>query len=84
MRELEASKRALEGDAEDLQNQVARNAPETETMGALGGIPAFFASESYYGSPPNFSYTKSPVLKNSSRPYLLEYDAPCRPNAIVR
>ena len=34
---------------------------------------------SSYGSSPNFSSTKSPVLKNSSRSCLLKYGAPCLP-----
>ena len=40
--------------------------------------------ESYYGSPPNFSLTKSPVSKTSSRSYLLRYGVPRHPHAIDR
>ena len=38
----------------------------------------------FYGSPPNFSLTKSPVFETSSRPYILKYGAPYRPDVAVR
>ena len=40
--------------------------------------------ESFYGSPPDFFPTKSPVFETSSRPYLLKHDVPCRPDVTVR
>ena len=41
-------------------------------------------SESFCGSPANFSLTKSPVSTTSSRPYLLIYGVPRHPDVAGR
>ena len=46
--------------------------------------PSTLASESYYGSPPNFSLTKSPVSKPDPDPYLLKYRVPRHPDVVDR
>ena len=44
-----------------------------ENLNSACSDPSSSSSESYYSSPPDFSLTKSPVFKTSSRPYLLKY-----------